>query len=411
MIGVKLLVLLGAAWPLFLIVLTRKMADAADGLDDSPTLARESKSPSDDVELNSQEQISVQLSEQLPEQDPLHDPYFSLILVAHNEEENLPDLLNDLAAILHRQSEWQGKPCEIILVDERSKDRSPSLMQAFCDEHAEARLLSWPETRGKLDALHLAIPMARGKFILLSDADCRLQPTWPEALCATLEGNAERDGVDMVGASVLLSKTPEVPALSHPLFRLWQSLQWLAMSGTATAFALLGSPVSAYGANLGVRRSTLEAHGGYAKLVRTNKAEDLELFRQLTSRGASFTWNSTANAIVHTRAESFTGTAKQLARWMRSLGGLPLPAMLFVLLAPIAALAPWFLLPYQPLTAGALITAQLFAQWRSFQAWSNLLHVPAPTLGETALWQAFWPIVILRIFAALIVGERDWQAS
>ncbi len=373
MIG-NVLVILGSAWALLLVMMARTIIEENDKLQ----------------EENQGKDASREDTQAL----------LSIIIVAHNEEEALPALLGDLSSILA----FTKREVEILLVDERSSDGTTNLLQNFCEEHAKASLHSWSDTKGKCDALKKAIPLARGEYTLLSDADCRLNARWAESMGLELDS-----GFDLVSAPVLLHEKPEDPALSSPLFRLWQSLQWIALSGNATAFALIKKPISAYGANLAFRASYLKAMGGYAEVVQTRKAEDLELFMRMREHGASFKWSLRKESLVYTRAESFHGTARQLARWLRSLRGLPMLGQLFLLLAPLGALAPWFLLTMDPPVALAIITAQVFAQYRLFHTWSHTMHTAAPSLGSSFLWQAIWPVVMLRVFVALAIDERDWS--
>jgi glycosyltransferase involved in cell wall biosynthesis len=397
--GTKILVLLGAAWPLLLIMLSRTVLDACES--DEETLPQ-SDSPAGEPQSMAQHQsesVPVVPGEQA-------DPTFSIIIVAHNEEMALPALLKDL----HRLISLSAASVEILFVDERSSDDTALLLHNFCDKREEATLYAWPDTEGKCDALKKVIPLAKGRFVAMTDADCRLDPKWADSLLEEFEANLDDQApVDLISAPVLLCDEEEEPSLCHPLFRLWQSLQWMALSGNASAFALLKRPISAFGANLAFRRETLESMGGYSALVQTKRAEDLELFMQMRQRGARFKWSLKKESLVHTRAESFQGGARQLARWLRSFLGLSILAQIFLLLAPLAALAPFALLALDPLSALALITAQVFAQWRLFHSWATLMHKRPPALGSTLLWQSLWTVMILRVFVALLTDERDWR--
>ncbi len=100
----------------------------------------------------------------------------SIIIPARNEEQNLPTLLRSIAT-------QTVKPCEILVVDDGSTDRTAAVAR----EHGATVLASQPLPggwRGKTWACHQGAQAARGDWLLFLDAD-----TWfePEGLSRILD--------------------------------------------------------------------------------------------------------------------------------------------------------------------------------------------------------------------------------
>jgi glycosyltransferase involved in cell wall biosynthesis len=86
----------------------------------------------------------------------------SIVIPAHNEEETLPRLLSELRNV----TAPFGGDCEIIVVNDHSKDRT----RAICLEHG-VRLLDNGRRNGKGNALITGFENAKGDYIVMMDAD------------------------------------------------------------------------------------------------------------------------------------------------------------------------------------------------------------------------------------------------
>jgi 4,4'-diaponeurosporenoate glycosyltransferase len=101
----------------------------------------------------------------------------SIIIPARNEEQNLPWLLRSLAAQAIR-------PCEIIVLNDASTDRTTEVAEQFGARVVNSQTL--PEGwRGKTWACHQGAQAASGELLLFLDAD-----TWfePDGLARVLSG-------------------------------------------------------------------------------------------------------------------------------------------------------------------------------------------------------------------------------
>jgi dolichol-phosphate mannosyltransferase len=96
-------------------------------------------------------------------------PIFSVVVPFYNEAENLPRLIREIDAMLRVME----KPAEIILVNDGSTDAfaQPPGSPAFL-----IRWLHISQNSGQSAAMYYGMQEARGKFIILMDADLQNDP-------------------------------------------------------------------------------------------------------------------------------------------------------------------------------------------------------------------------------------------
>lgn len=99
---------------------------------------------------------------------PISGEQLSIIIPARNEAQNLPALLRSINA-------QALKPCEIIVVNDASTDRTAEIAQQLGARVVNSRPLpdGW---RGKAWACHQGAQAATGKTFLILDADTQFQP-------------------------------------------------------------------------------------------------------------------------------------------------------------------------------------------------------------------------------------------
>lgn len=112
----------------------------------------------------------------------------SLVLTTMNEERTAPGLLEDLLA-------QTRKPDELVVVDAGSRDGTTAVFESYRARFAKAGVaLTVVVSPGANIARgrNEAISSARGTVVAVTDAGCRLEPTWLERLVAPLvEGSAD----------------------------------------------------------------------------------------------------------------------------------------------------------------------------------------------------------------------------
>src|SRR3982750_934792 len=116
------------------------------------------------------------------------DPYLSLVIPAYNEQENVPTLLERVAAALAQA----GRPFEVIIVDDGSTDDTPRLLAEAMTRYPWLRVRRMARNGGQSAAFEAGFDAARGQVIGTIDADLQNDPEEIPRLLPLL------DGYDMV---------------------------------------------------------------------------------------------------------------------------------------------------------------------------------------------------------------------
>lgn len=148
-------------------------------------------------------------------------PFVSVIVAARNEAARLPELLADLTR--------QTYPSfEAVIVDDRSTDATSEIVRAAGGRDARIKLLRQESVPAgdspKKSALQAGINSSGGELLLLTDADCRVQPTWIE----TIVRYFDEDVALVLGGSELLTHERST------LFERVQAFEFLTLVGLST---------------------------------------------------------------------------------------------------------------------------------------------------------------------------------
>ena len=117
-----------------------------------------------------------------------YQPMVTILVIARNEEDNLPVLLNSL-----RTQTYPADRLEIIVVDDGSSDNTWEILSRHTDRMPNLtpiQLLDVPAGWApKKWALTTAIEGARGEILLATDADCLPGPQWAETMVGCFADN------------------------------------------------------------------------------------------------------------------------------------------------------------------------------------------------------------------------------
>jgi len=102
----------------------------------------------------------------------LSRPTLSLVLPIYNEEEVIPELDARLREFLARL----GLEAEVVFVNDGSRDRSMELLRAAAAREPRYRVLSFSRNFGHQTAITAGIDYARGKAVVVMDADLQDPP-------------------------------------------------------------------------------------------------------------------------------------------------------------------------------------------------------------------------------------------
>jgi len=121
------------------------------------------------------------------------EPFITILVPAHNEEEEIAGTVH----WLENQLNYPADKYEIIVVDDASTDRTPSILADLQRQYPRnLRVITIVKNRGKAHAFNVAIAYAKGDFLLSNDADTKPNP---DALWQYMS-YFEREGGQNVGA-------------------------------------------------------------------------------------------------------------------------------------------------------------------------------------------------------------------
>ena len=118
------------------------------------------------------------------------DPYLSVVIPVYNEEANLPELLDRLTGTLVPL----GRPYEIVLVNDGSRDRSLPLLREAAALDPHLVVVDFNRNYGQHAAVFAGFEVSRGEVVVTLDADLQNPPEEIPRLIAKME-----EGFDVVG--------------------------------------------------------------------------------------------------------------------------------------------------------------------------------------------------------------------
>jgi cellulose synthase/poly-beta-1,6-N-acetylglucosamine synthase-like glycosyltransferase len=160
----------------------------------------------------------------------------SIIIPAHNEQQNIDRRLKEFLALLER-TDIEG---EIIAVSDGSTDNTAGVIQGYTNKNV--RLLELPQRIGKAEALNRAVALAKNEIVVFADT----RQTWePDALQKLLENFADCK-VGAVSGDLVVSA---VPGTMSGVGLYWKYEKWVRC-----AESRIGSQVGVTGAISACRR-------------------------------------------------------------------------------------------------------------------------------------------------------------
>ncbi|WP_228450872.1 glycosyltransferase [Chryseolinea soli] len=208
----------------------------------------------------------------------------SVIICAHDEEENLKELIPLLLAQDHPEF-------EIIIVDDRSNDGTFDLLLTETGKDHRLKMVHVNRTPPHVDtkkyALTLGIKSARYEWILLTDADCRPSgKDWISAMSTQFSDTTQF----VLGYAPYMRKSGVLNAFIR-FDTLVTAIQYIA-------FALLGRPYMGVGRNLAYRRSNFLEVKGFNNLLNVTGGDD-DLFVNRHAKGSNTAVRMGAASLTH----------------------------------------------------------------------------------------------------------------
>jgi len=202
-----------------------------------------------------------------------HLPKISILVALRDEEQTLKPCVESLL-----QLDYPKESFEILLINDRSSDRTPELIEELKKKSDQIKTLhiksGIPGLSGKANAIAQGMENCSGELILVTDGDCRVPPSWAKEHAAYYQQN-----VGMVGGFTLLDEKNDGAALFGKI----QSLDWAYLLSVGTGFMGFGIPLSVLGNNFSFRREAYEEVGGYRNMGFTI-IEDFALMKTLVKK-------------------------------------------------------------------------------------------------------------------------------
>ncbi len=119
-----------------------------------------------------------------------YEIFLSVVTPAHNEEENLPTLVQEVTTV----ASALDQPWELIVVNDGSTDGTESVLRGHMKNCPQLRVLSMKARSGQTAAVEAGLRQAKGRFVAMMDADLQNDPADLPAMLKLLE----EDRCDMV---------------------------------------------------------------------------------------------------------------------------------------------------------------------------------------------------------------------
>lgn len=196
----------------------------------------------------------------------VYEPSVSVIICAKDEEASIGACIISLLELNYPKDKL-----EVILVNDRSEDRTKEIMLEYVNKHKCLKYFEVTsqlgEMKGKTNALAQSIKQATGEIIFTTDADIEVNKNWIRRM---LDHYDPKTGV-AAGYSVI------VP---NGFFYSLQSADWLYLLSVASGGDGIGIPISCVGNNMSYRKSAYDETGGYEK-IRFSITEDFLLLQKI----------------------------------------------------------------------------------------------------------------------------------
>ena len=189
----------------------------------------------------------------------------SIIVSLHNEEKNINELVQCLM-----QQDYPKDRIEIILVNDRSTDRTEELLENVGNSYENIKIVSinslQKDYAPKKYAIDNAIKQAKGEIILLTDADGRPNLKWVKTMVSYFSQNT----------GMVLGNAPYV---SDNFVDKLLAMEYFSHATIAAATTGAGFPLTCVGTNMAYRKEVCTEINGFGEFKNIHSGDD-DLFLQ-----------------------------------------------------------------------------------------------------------------------------------
>ncbi|MFQ5944681.1 MAG: glycosyltransferase family 2 protein [Anaerolineae bacterium] len=232
------------------------------------------------------------------------DPDLSIVVVSWNVRDLLDRCLLSVRPFLERR-EGRDLQAEVIVVDNRSEDGGPEMVQA---KYPEVRLIETGENLGFTRGNNLGISESRGRYLLLLNPDTEVRGEAPGVMVSYLE---DRPRVGIVGPQLLnpdgtvQSSRRRFPTLATAVMESTVVQGWSPRNPVLARYYILDRPDDEIqevdwlvGACLLVRRQAAEEVGPLDERF-FMYSEELDWCRRMVDAGWGVVYLPTAQVLHH----------------------------------------------------------------------------------------------------------------
>ena len=340
-------------------------------------------------------------------QDSNETPAVSVIIAIRNGEDALAHLLTDLSS-----QDYSGE-MEFILVDDESKDSTEKIIleKSSIDKRFIYESSTYGDhiLRNKKRALDAGINRAHHEWLLFSDADCRLKPSWVRIMASLF--NKKVDYV--VGYS-------EVER-DNLLVTLFQSMDFLMLMIAARGSINFGKAWASSGQNQAFRKSLFKMVGGYSQIANKVQGDDslfLQICRKQNAVKVIFADQSECRTIAR-QEKTWGALIKQRIRWagdaniMWEFNGSFFFSILTTFLLPLLLLVTFFVGifydPYYITVFAKVLTINFILEFILYFVGIHQLAKPLQFIDFCLWFILHIPYIVLMGIGSFFSHQLSWR--
>lgn len=201
-----------------------------------------------------------------------HQIFFSVIIPARNEETNIGQCLSSVLNQTYASAFF-----EVIVIDDHSTDDTVKIIKQLQQQHPNLRLLHLHEliegqklNSYKKKAIEQAIKIAKGDWIVTTDADCFVTERWLEIFAAFIHKT-----------NALFVAAPVKFINNGSFVSIFQCLDFMTLQGITAASVNNSYHSMCNGANLAYNKNIFFEVGGFAGIDNIASGDDMLLMHKI----------------------------------------------------------------------------------------------------------------------------------
>ena len=201
--------------------------------------------------------------------------YFSVIIPARNEEENIEACLRSIL-----EQSYPTELLEVIVINDHSTDQTEHIIISLQKEFANLQLLNLvdhidtnPLNAYKKKAIEIAISKSKGDWMVTTDADCLVSEGW----LASYDSFIREKKPVFVAAPVMFTN-------DHSFLSIFQQLDFLSLQGITAAAVSAGHHAMCNGANIAYRKDVFLEVGAFKGIDNIASGDDMLLMYKIKQK-------------------------------------------------------------------------------------------------------------------------------